>query len=214
MGLNRLLECSKIFDTLTTTMKFCLILAVLRCCLTLLDAAPLQKQEMTRAVERATSLAKKILSDVPAAHQACVNTAGLALSSEAGHLEFFLSDLGIPAPPVLKSEDLSMDVSLSRIVAGLDLHRDLLQDIRERSSSTEELSLLLADITDLSAQVHQMQQLAQIPSTVSQKAAFPALSPRLSGDYQVQVAIHLSLQQLRSFTQDVFRSLRHIAASN
>lgn len=48
------------------------------------------------------------------------------------------------------------DVSLSRIVAGLDLHRDLLQDIRERSSSTEELSLLLADITDLSAQVHQV----------------------------------------------------------
>uniref|UniRef100_A0A671R5K2 Uncharacterized protein n=1 Tax=Sinocyclocheilus anshuiensis TaxID=1608454 RepID=A0A671R5K2_9TELE len=160
------------------------VLAV-RCCLTLLDAAPLQKQPLTRA----TSLAKKILSDISAAQQACVSA-----------------------------------------------------DLRQLSSSTEELSLLLADITDLSAQVlpsdsltsltqlnspttgesgfnmgcavlAQVQQLAQIPSTVSQTAAFPALSPRLSGD-QVQVAIHLSLQQLRSFTQDVLRSLRHIAASN
>lgn len=66
----------------------------------------------------------------------------------------------------------------------------------------------------LSSVLAQMQQLAQIPSTVSQKAAFTALSPRLSGDYQVQVAVHLALRQLRSFTQDVFRSLRHIAASN
>ncbi len=48
------------------------------------------------------------------------------------------------------------DVSLSRIVAGLDLHRELLQDIRKLLSSTEELSLLIADIRDLSAQVHQV----------------------------------------------------------
>ncbi|XP_058610195.1 colony stimulating factor 3 (granulocyte) b isoform X1 [Onychostoma macrolepis] len=217
-------------------MKVFLFLAVL-CGLTLADAAPLQTQELTRAVERATSLTKKILSDIPAAHRACVKTtvsmraaysllqrsssgrgrccsAGLTLSSEAEHLEYLFSDLGIPAPPVLKSEDLSMDVSLSRIVAGLELHRELLQDITELLSSTEELTLLLADIRDLSDQIYQMQQLAQTPSTVSQKAAFTALSPRLNSDYRVQVAIHLSLRQLRSFTQDVFRSLRHIAASN
>lgn len=59
----------------------------------------------------------------------------------------------------------------------------------------------------------QMQQLAQIP-TESQKTTFPALSPQLNSDYRVQMAIHLCLQQLRSFTQDVFRSLRHIAVSN
>ncbi|KAF4100028.1 colony stimulating factor 3 (granulocyte) b isoform X2 [Onychostoma macrolepis] len=194
-------------------MKVFLFLAVL-CGLTLADAAPLQTQELTRAVERATSLTKKILSDIPAAHRACVKTTGLTLSSEAEHLEYLFSDLGIPAPPVLKSEDLSMDVSLSRIVAGLELHRELLQDITELLSSTEELTLLLADIRDLSDQIYQMQQLAQTPSTVSQKAAFTALSPRLNSDYRVQVAIHLSLRQLRSFTQDVFRSLRHIAASN
>ncbi|XP_043090044.1 colony stimulating factor 3 (granulocyte) b [Puntigrus tetrazona] len=194
-------------------MKFYLIVAV-QCCLTLAHAAPLHTQEMTRAVERATSFAKKVLSELPAAHRACVKNAGLSLSGEAEHLDYLLTDLRIPAPPVLKSEDLSMDVSLSRIVAGLELHRELLQDIRGLLSSTEELTILLADIRDLSAQVQQMQELAQIPSTVSQKAVFTPLSPRLSGDYEVQVALHLSLQQLRSFTQDVFRSLRHIAASN
>ncbi|KAL0150851.1 hypothetical protein M9458_053770 [Cirrhinus mrigala] len=160
------------------------------------------------------SLAKKILSDIPAVHEACVKTTGLTLSSEAQHLEYLLSDIGIPAPPVLKSEDLTMDVSLNRIVSGLDLHHELLREIKELLTSTEELNLLLADIRDLSAQVHKMQELAQIPSTVSQKAAFAALSPRLSSDYQIQVAVHLSLQQLRHFTQDVFRSLRHIAVSN
>ncbi|KAL1246505.1 hypothetical protein QQF64_034639 [Cirrhinus molitorella] len=55
-------------------MKFYLILAV-HCCLTLVDSAPLQKHELTRAVETGMSLAKKILSDIPAVHEACVKTA-------------------------------------------------------------------------------------------------------------------------------------------
>uniref|UniRef100_A0A9J7Y3J0 Colony stimulating factor 3 (granulocyte) b n=1 Tax=Cyprinus carpio carpio TaxID=630221 RepID=A0A9J7Y3J0_CYPCA len=183
------------------------------CCLTLVDSAPLRTHELTRAVDSAMSLARKILSDIPAAHEACVKATGLTLSSESEHLEYLLSDIGIPAPPLLKSEHLSLDVSLSRIVDGLELHHKLLQEIKELLTSTEELTLLLADITDLSAQVHKMQQLAQIP-TESQKTTFPAISPQLSSDYHVQVAIHLCLQQLRSFTHDVFRSLRHIAASN
>lgn len=33
---------------------------------------------------------------------------GLTLSSEAKSLEYLLSDIGIPAPPVLKSEELTM----------------------------------------------------------------------------------------------------------
>uniref|UniRef100_A0A671NBU5 Colony stimulating factor 3 (granulocyte) a n=1 Tax=Sinocyclocheilus anshuiensis TaxID=1608454 RepID=A0A671NBU5_9TELE len=189
-------------------MKFYLILAA-HCCLTLVDSAPLRTHQLTRAM----SLARKILSEIPAAHDACVKATGLTLSSEAEHLEYVLSGIGIPAPPLLKSEHLSLDVSLSRIVDGLELHHKLLQEIKELLNSTEELTLLLADITDLSAQVQKMQQLAQ-PATESQKTAFPALSPQLNSDYHVQVAIHLSLQQLRSFTQDVFRSLRYIAVSN
>uniref|UniRef100_A0A672M4N4 Uncharacterized protein n=1 Tax=Sinocyclocheilus grahami TaxID=75366 RepID=A0A672M4N4_SINGR len=151
------------------------------CCLTLVGSAPLRTHELTRAM----SLARKILSEIPAAHDACVK----ATVSMCACLS---------------------DVSLSRIVDGLELHHKLLQEIKELLTSTEELNLLLADITDLAAQ---MQQLAQT-ATESQKTVFPALSPQLNSNYHVQVAIHLSLQQLRSFTQDVFRSLRHIAVSN
>ncbi|XP_051729745.1 colony stimulating factor 3 (granulocyte) b [Ctenopharyngodon idella] len=190
-------------------MKFYLILAV-HCCLTLVYSAPLRDPEMTRAVESAMSLAQKILRDIPGAHEACVTTMGLTLSSEAKDLEYLLSDIGIPAPPVLKSEELTMEMSLSRIVKGLELHHKLLQEIGAVLSSTEELKLLLADVRDLSAQLHEMQRLAQIPSTESQKA----FTLQLNSDYQVRVAAHLSLKQLRSFTQDVFRSLRHIALSN
>ncbi|KAI7789973.1 hypothetical protein IRJ41_010848 [Triplophysa rosa] len=193
-----------------------LILAV-HCCLALVYAAPLPERDaLTRAAELGVSLAKKILDDIPRVHDACVKTTGLTLelSAEAHNLEYLLSEIGIPAAPLLKtiSEDHSLAESLSRMLEGLDLHRDLLQNLSDVLSSTETLKLLLADIRDLSAQVQQMQQLAQIPMTPSQRN-IPHVSSRLSSDYKVQVAAHLSLQQLRRFTQDVFRCLRHIAVS-
>lgn len=48
------------------------------------------------------------------------------------------------------------EMSLSRIVEGLELHHKLLQEIGAVLSSTEELNLLLADVTDLSAQLHEV----------------------------------------------------------
>ncbi|XP_051526808.1 LOW QUALITY PROTEIN: colony stimulating factor 3 (granulocyte) b [Myxocyprinus asiaticus] len=198
-------------------MKLVLILVV-HCYLMLVCSVPLiVSHDLSHAVERGVSLAKKMLSDIPAVHETCVKTTGLTLelSGEAKNLEYLFGDISIPEPPVLKtiSENLTLAMSLSRIVEGLELHHKLLQRIREFLTSTEKLDLLLADIRDLSSQVQEMQQLAQIPSTVSQKA-FPDLSPNLDSDYQVQVTTHLSLQQLRSFTQDVFRSLRQIAVSS
>ncbi|XP_051991532.1 colony stimulating factor 3 (granulocyte) b [Xyrauchen texanus] len=197
-------------------MKSYLFLAV-HCCLTLVYSAPLKvahhlKPEITVGM----SLAKKILDNIPAVHETYLKRTGLTLelSSEEQNLEY-LSGISIPEPPVLKtiSEDFTLEMSLSRIVEGLELHHALLQRISESLTSTEKLNLLLADISELSAQVKKMQQLAQISSKVSQKA-FPDLSPSLDSNYQVQVITHLSLQQLRSFTQDVFRSLRQIAVSN
>ncbi|XP_056099382.1 colony stimulating factor 3 (granulocyte) b [Rhinichthys klamathensis goyatoka] len=185
---------------------------VAHCCLTLVYNAPLRGHELTRAVENAMSLAKKILSDIRGAHDACVTSAGLTLSSEAKSLEYLLSDIGIPAPPVLKSEELTMETSLSRIVNGLELHRRLLEEVGVALSSSEELKPLLAGVRDLRDQVEEVQRLAQIPSPESQDG-FPGLALQLRSDYQVQVAAHLTLQQLRSFTQDVFRTLRHISAS-
>ncbi|KAA0710754.1 hypothetical protein E1301_Tti019519 [Triplophysa tibetana] len=198
-------------------MKSLRLLLAVHCCLALLHAAPLPERDaLTRAAELGLSFAKKILDDIPRVHDACVKTKGLTLelSAEAHNLEYLLSEIGIPAAPVLKkiSEDHSLAESLSRILEGLDLHQDLLQKLSDVLSSTETLELLLADMRDLSTQVQQIQQLAQIPVTVSQRN-IPDISSRLSSDYIVQVAAHLSLQQLRRFTQDVFRCLRHIAVS-
>lgn len=65
----------------------------------------------------------------------------------------------------------------------------------------------------ISALFAQMQQLAQIPMTPVSQRNIADISSSLSSDYKVQVMAHLSLQQLRRFTQDVFRCLRHIAVS-
>lgn len=49
------------------------------------------------------------------------------------------------------------------------------------------------------------------------EAAQPTLTPvtlKLTGEYEVQVAIHLTLVQLLSFGQDVARSLRSLDQSN
>ncbi|XP_039519185.1 colony stimulating factor 3 (granulocyte) b [Pimephales promelas] len=209
MGLNTRITVCNILHRLRTTMKF--ILVVL-CCLTLVCSAPLRGHELTRAVENAMSLAKKILGDIRGAHDACVTSAGLTFSSEAKSLEYLLGDIGIPAPPVLKSEELTMETSLNHIVNGLELHRRLLEEVGVALSSSEELKLLLVGVRDLRVQVEEVQRLAQIPSPESQDG-FPGISLQLRSDYQVQVAAHLTLQQLRSFTQDVFRTLRHISAS-
>ncbi|CAM4630177.1 unnamed protein product [Leuciscus chuanchicus] len=211
MGLNRIEIHCNILDALRTTMKFYLIL-VAHCCLTLVYNAPLRGHELTCAVKNAVSLAKEILSNIRGAHDACVTSAGLTLSSEAKSLEYLLSDIGIPAPPVLKSEELTMETSLNRIVNGLELHHKLLEEIGVVLNSSEELKPLLAGVRDLCDQVKKVQRLAQIPSPESQDG-FPGLSLQGRSDYQVQVAAHLTLQQLRSFTQDVFRTLRHISAS-
>lgn len=191
-----------------------LLLAV-HCCVTLLYAAPLpQHDALTRVVERGVSLVKKILNDIPRVHEAYVKKTGLdlELSSESHDLEYLLSDFGIPAPPVLKSisEEFTLTMSLSHMVEGLDLHHELLQDIM---SSTETRDSLLADIKELADQIKEMQKLVQIPVTVC-KRNLPDFSSRLNSNYKVQVAAHLSLQQLNRFTQAVFRGLRHIANLN
>ncbi|XP_067282668.1 colony stimulating factor 3 (granulocyte) b [Pseudorasbora parva] len=189
-------------------MKFYLILAVH--CLTLVCSAPLH--ELTRASDSAMSLAKKVLSGVPAAHAACVTNTGLTLSGDAKSLEYLLSEIGIPAPPVLKSEGFTLDMSLSRIINGVELHAKLLQDISNALSCPEELEMLIADLRELSTQAQQMRGLAQI-ATESQDVV-PQFSLRMDSDFRKQMAAHLSLQQLRNFTQDVIRSLRHISLSN
>jgi len=64
---------------------FSAVLVVL-CCLTLVCSAPLRGHELTRAVENAMSLAKKILGDIRGAHDACV-TSAVSRRSFTGHIK-------------------------------------------------------------------------------------------------------------------------------
>lgn len=55
----------------------------------------------------------------------------------------------------------------------------------------------------------QIQELSQV-SILEAQTDVSGLSSRLTGDYEVQVATHVTLAHLRSFSQDAFRSLRNI----
>lgn len=55
-----------------------------------------------------------------------------------------------------------------------------------------------------------MKEVAQLGGAAEQNHS-PNLASRLHGDYEVQVAVHLTLTQLRSFCHDMIRSLRAAA---
>ncbi|XP_072530548.1 colony stimulating factor 3 (granulocyte) b [Salminus brasiliensis] len=193
-----------------------LILPLLCSLLAVSIAAPVQfalQADFSQHVELAKSLTKKLLSEIPTVHQSCIGTEGLSLESttEMKNLEYLTAVLAIPPAPRLIpiSETYTLEMSLSHIAEGLQLHQHLLQEVKEKLKCPEKLTTLLADVRDLSAQVHKVQQLAQITPPEPQIQS-SSLSSHLTGDYEVQVATHLILQQLRNFGQDVFRSLRHI----
>uniref|UniRef100_A0A674DIF2 Granulocyte colony-stimulating factor n=1 Tax=Salmo trutta TaxID=8032 RepID=A0A674DIF2_SALTR len=99
------------------------------------------------------------------------------------------------------------EVCLSSMSAGLQLYQDVLGELKERMT-TDKVTGLLADIRDLLAQVNKMQEPGQM-SSVSQYEG-SGLASRLPGDYEVQVATHFTLLQLRDFTQNLKRSLRNV----
>ncbi|XP_030649113.1 colony stimulating factor 3 (granulocyte) b [Chanos chanos] len=199
--------------------QFYLAVLSLHCCFaTLAFTAPLQgnSMELKQAVERGTSLIKKILNDIPGVHDSCVTIEDLTLDTakEAKNLEYMVTLLNIPRAPTLKalSEDFTLEMSLNRISDGVSLHQRLLTAVKKRVSPSDKLTNLLADVRDLLAQVQQMQKLAKVPAA-SQPQTATDISSRLTGDYEVQVATHLTLKQLQSFGQDIFRTLRHIVLS-
>ncbi|XP_066531652.1 colony stimulating factor 3 (granulocyte) b [Hoplias malabaricus] len=185
----------------------------LLCCLLAVSlSAPVPfTPEVSQHLEHGKSLTNKLLSEIPTVHLSCVNNQALSLdpSGEVKNLAYITAQLSIPPAPQLVPISESVETSLSRISEGLQLHQGLLQELREKLKCSETLSSLLADIRDLSSQVSKIQQLAGFPSSETPSSS-SSLSSRLTGDYEVQVATHRVLQQLRSFGQDAFRVLRHI----
>ncbi|XP_056336446.1 colony stimulating factor 3 (granulocyte) b [Danio aesculapii] len=153
---------------------------------------------------KALSLAKKILSDIPAVQELCAPNTGLSSSTDDKHLEFLSSEFQIPMVPLLKSEALTQEERVQRMLIGLELHHRVLRKLLEPCSPMN----LLNDLTELRALL-----LLQVPPAGPE--VFPhthTLSAPLS-QFQLQVCVRVTLRQLRSFMQDVFRSLRHISVS-
>uniref|UniRef100_UPI0037E7BF55 colony stimulating factor 3 (granulocyte) b n=1 Tax=Semicossyphus pulcher TaxID=241346 RepID=UPI0037E7BF55 len=164
------------------------------------------------AAERAKTLVEKVLEDIPAVHSTVVNTEGLTLdpSTQTANLQMMVTSLGIPAAPVLKplSERFTLDICVSRMLAGSQLYQGLLGVLSVRLSG---LSDLQADLRDLQTHIKKMKEVAQLSSSAEEdKDPSPDLASR--GDYDVQVAAHLTLTQLRYFCHDLIRSLRAVAS--
>lgn len=191
----------------------------LQCCLTVLVlSAPLHDsrhtvadQEFKLAVERSRTLVRKILEDIPVVHQDTIHTAGLTLqpSSQTPVLQMMLSSLGISTPPALMrlSADFTQENSLNRMSVGIQLHQDLLGALATQLVGLDDLR---ADLRDLHTQITKMQELGGWSSAEPYQSA--DLAARLHGDYETQVANHLTLTQLRDFCHDIVRSLRNISA--
>ncbi|XP_047465619.1 granulocyte colony-stimulating factor-like [Mugil cephalus] len=166
-------------------------------------------------VQRSRSLVQKILLSVVDAHKSCIHTETLQLnSSENAKLATMASIIGIPPAPVLRvvSENVTLESSLRRMHEGLLLHRDLLSSVSPRLESKDSVTGLMADIRDLALQITKMLKMVQAEATAQPTRAPVAL--RLSGEYEVQVAAHLTLVQLQSFGQDMVRCLRSLDRSS
>ncbi|XP_056262299.1 uncharacterized protein LOC130188155 isoform X2 [Pseudoliparis swirei] len=163
------------------------------------------------AAERVKMLVEKILRDVPAAHAATVTMEGLTLdSAHSTNLQMMVTSLGIPAGPVLKppSERFTLDVCVRRMAAGSRLYQRLLGVLSERLSG---LSDLQGDLRDLRTHISKMEEAAHLAVEADQDQRVD-LASRLHGNYELQVAAHLTLTQLRSFSHDLIRSLRAVAS--
>ncbi|XP_060951581.1 colony stimulating factor 3 (granulocyte) a [Limanda limanda] len=168
-----------------------------------------------KLVHQSCSLAHKILLAVPDAHKSCIHTETLELNStDNAKLEIMAANIGILPAPVLRavSENFTLNTCLTRMSEGLQLHRALLSAVSERLQSKNKVTELMADIRDLTIQINKpfpcALQMLQKNGVVPPSPTTVTL--RLHGEYEVQVAAHLTLVQLQSFGRDAIRCLRNL----
>ncbi|XP_078146949.1 colony stimulating factor 3 (granulocyte) a isoform X2 [Centroberyx gerrardi] len=160
---------------------------------------------------RSLSLIQKVLLSISETHKSCIHTETLQLNStENANLKTMEDTIRFPSAPVVKaiSESFTLETSLRRMSEGLQLHQDLLKSVLPQLDNKDCVTELLADIRDLLIQIHKMLRKVQAEPGVQPTASTLAL--RLQGEFQVQVATHLTLVQLQSFVQDMARCLRSL----
>ncbi|KAJ8364676.1 hypothetical protein SKAU_G00135070 [Synaphobranchus kaupii] len=176
----------------------------------------MEHPDFLRAVEHSQSLVNKILKDIPDTHESCVSSKSLTLhpTSQPSNLQYMESSLRIPRAPILKglSAEFTLEMCLNRTSEGLKMYQDVLSALRNRVSNPQKMKELQADVKDLLTQIKKMQELGQFETREEYRGS--GLASRLSGDFEVQVATHLSLLQLQDFVRDIFRSLRNMIQTN
>ncbi|XP_024862162.1 granulocyte colony-stimulating factor [Kryptolebias marmoratus] len=173
-----------------------------------------EDQHFQEILQRSRSLTQKILLSIPDTHKSCIHMETLQLnSSENAKLVTMASTIGIPPAPVLRaiSENFPLECSLRRMHEGLLLHRGLLSSVSPQLEVKDKVGDLMADVRDLAVQIKMMLKMVQSEASVEPTTA--PVSLRLPGDYEVQVAAHLTLVQLQTFGQDVLRILRSLDRS-
>ncbi|KAM9336621.1 colony stimulating factor 3 (granulocyte) a [Symphorus nematophorus] len=171
-----------------------------------------QSQE---TIDRSRSLIQKILQSIPDTHKSCVRSEALQLnSSENSKLVRMAATIGIRSAPVLRvvSESFTLETCLRNMIEGLQLHRALLSSVFPHLENKDKVTELLADIRDLVIQINKMLKMVEGEAVVQPTQTSVTL--HLPGDYEVQVAAHLTLVQLQAFGQDVVRCLRSLDQSN
>uniref|UniRef100_A0A3B4AVE7 Uncharacterized protein n=1 Tax=Periophthalmus magnuspinnatus TaxID=409849 RepID=A0A3B4AVE7_9GOBI len=175
---------------------------------TLAHSAPLgtpQTSDWTQILVRSQSLVQKILQSLVQIHAQIVTSPGLTFdhSGHAPELHLMMSQLQIPTPPLLKplSPSFTQDC-VRRMWEGLEQQQRI---VGELSSKQSTLSDLHADLSDLKGQVATVTMGVVNSSPVQSESS---ILINLHGDYETEVAVHLMLTTLRTFCQDLRRSLR------
>lgn len=180
------------------------------------NGALVEDPQFQDIVEKSRSLTRKILQSIPDTHKSCIHTETLKLnSSENGQFDTMASTIGIPAAPVLRvvSENSTLADSLTGMYEGLQLHQALLSAVSSSQLGNKDKVIeLMADVRDLAIQINKMLKMAQAEA-VEQPSPTP-VALRLPGNYEVQVATHLTLVRLQAFGQDMIRCLRPLDHSN
>ncbi|XP_018597483.1 colony stimulating factor 3 (granulocyte) a [Scleropages formosus] len=172
----------------------------------------MEDPELRLALKLGQAVAMKVIDDIPAAHKATVSSQTLSLNSPLERkLEYMVTLLKIPAPPVLQAigADFTLETCLNNMSEGLQMYQDLLAVISGRVETPENLAEMQADLKELLGRVHKIRKLSELEMAVPHRMS--DLATRLTGDFEVEVATHLVLVELRTFVQHVFRGLRNIS---
>lgn len=124
------------------------------------------------------------------------------------------SDIGIPQAPVLSavSENCTLETSLSQMTGGLQLYQQLLNAVSPKLNNNDKMMELSNDIRDLDLLIHKMLKLIQ--KTALPTPTYKPVVLRLPGEYEIQVAAHLTLVRLEAFGQDVVHCLQSMEQSD